>query len=201
MLAGMIYMFAGSSAPEGFLICDGTAVSRTTYSALFDAIGTTYGTGDGSTTFNLPDLSGRVALGKSSTHVLASTGGEETHVLTTSEIPSHLHNIPQHTHAHTIVAKTPSLSHTITQPAFNYNKPNSTVGVESGSQTAYNSTSSTAATIGTEVAVTAHAATACTMGGSITDCAAKTSGSKGSDTAHNNMQPFVTMNYIISTGA
>jgi hypothetical protein len=61
---GMVAAYAGSSAPSGWLLCDGTAVSRTTYSALFAAIGTSYGAGDGSTTFNLPDLRGRVPVGK-----------------------------------------------------------------------------------------------------------------------------------------
>lgn len=53
---GSIVPFAGSTAPEGYLLCDGSAISRTTYSALFSVIGTTYGEGDGNTTFNIPDL-------------------------------------------------------------------------------------------------------------------------------------------------
>lgn len=56
---GAILSYAGSSAPAGWLVCDGAAVSRTTYANLFSALGTTFGTGDGSTTFNLPDLRGR----------------------------------------------------------------------------------------------------------------------------------------------
>ena len=54
--SGMLTPFAGATAPDGWLLSDGSAVNRTTYSALFTAIGTTYGAGDGSTTFNLPDL-------------------------------------------------------------------------------------------------------------------------------------------------
>lgn len=88
---GTISMFAGSTAPTGYLLCQGQAVSRTTYSALFAVIGTTYGSGDGSTTFNLPNLQGRFALGKSSSHALASTGGAETVTLSTNEIPAHTH--------------------------------------------------------------------------------------------------------------
>lgn len=63
---GTVVAFAGSTAPAGWLLCDGgsTGVLRTTYSALFAVIGTTYGAGDGSTTFNVPDLRGRVATGK-----------------------------------------------------------------------------------------------------------------------------------------
>jgi len=56
---GVVLPFAGTSAPAGFLLCGGQAVSRATYAALFAAIGTTFGAGDGSTTFNLPDLRGR----------------------------------------------------------------------------------------------------------------------------------------------
>lgn len=93
---GTVTMFAGSSAPTGWLLCNGAAVSRTTYATLFDAIGTTYGSGDGSTTFNLPNLQGRVPLGASSSYALGSTGGATTaatsdHTLTADEIPAHTH--------------------------------------------------------------------------------------------------------------
>ena len=91
MPIGTISMFAGTTAPTGYLLCQGQAVSRTTYANLFTVIGTTYGTGDGSTTFNLPNLQGRFALGKSSSHALASTGGAETVTLSTNEIPAHTH--------------------------------------------------------------------------------------------------------------
>jgi microcystin-dependent protein len=64
--AGALMAFAGTSAPTGYLECDGSAVSRTTYSTLFDAIGTTWGSGDGSTTFNVPDLRGAFARGTGS---------------------------------------------------------------------------------------------------------------------------------------
>lgn len=61
--AGMVSVFAGGTAPAGWLICNGSTVSRTTYAALFAAIGTTYGAGDGSTTFKLPDLRGEFVRG------------------------------------------------------------------------------------------------------------------------------------------
>ena len=64
MPSGSIIVFAGSSSPTGFLICDGSAVSRTTYADLFAIVSTTYGLGDGSNTFNLPDLRERVIAGK-----------------------------------------------------------------------------------------------------------------------------------------
>lgn len=194
-------MFAGSTAPAGFLECDGSAVSRDTYATLFDVIGTTYGTGDGSTTFNLPDLSGKVALGVSSNHALATSGGEETHALTSSEIPSHTHSIAEHGHGHSITFTTPSLSHTVTQPKFTYNAPSGTVNVGStGSLTCYVGTSSTAATRSANAAISDHAATACTMSGAITDCNAFDMNDNGSGTSHDNMQPYITMMYIIYTG-
>jgi len=62
---GMIFPYAAASAPTGFLLCDGSAVSRATYSDLFALISTTYGVGDGSTTFNVPNLKGRFLLGYS----------------------------------------------------------------------------------------------------------------------------------------
>ena len=200
MIAGTIYMYAGATAPSGYLLCDGSSVSRTTYATLFAAIGTTFGAGDGSTTFGLPDLSGKVIIGTSSSHALASTGGEETHALTTTEIPSHLHQVPTHGHSHTITATTPALSHTITQPAYNYNKPNSTRNIYTASgATAYSGTTNTAATR-TNLSIADHAATACTMSGSVTDCAAFAMNNNGSGTAHSNMQPYLTLNYIIATG-
>jgi len=93
--SGMISMYGGSSAPEGWILCDGSAVSRTTYSALFTAIGTTYGSGDGSTTFNVPNLSGRVPVGinasDTSFDALGETGGHK-------ETQSHTHAGAVHTH-------------------------------------------------------------------------------------------------------
>lgn len=200
MEAGIIHMYAGSTAPTGFLACDGSLVSRSTYADLFAAIGDTFGAGDGSTTFALPDLSGRVALGASQTRSVGTSGGEEGHVLQSAELPSHSHSVAAHGHANTITATTPALSHSITtQPSFTYNAPGGGVGCGSGSG-GYRGTSSVNASLGTKVAIAKHAATACTITGGVTDCAAFDTESAGSGTAHNNMQPYITMMYIISIG-
>ena len=94
MPAGVINIFAGITAPEGYLICDGREVSRTEYADLFVVIGTTYGEGDGSTTFNLPDLQSRIPVGISAEpefDELGKTGGAKNHVLTVNEMPAHSH--------------------------------------------------------------------------------------------------------------
>ena len=93
---GSLMMFGGSSAPTGWLICDGNAISRSTYSDLFAIIGEVFGVGDGSTTFNLPDLRGRSPLGVGSgdgltARALGDKGGEEDHQDTESEMPFHDH--------------------------------------------------------------------------------------------------------------
>lgn len=107
--AGVVLPFAGSTAPTGWLLCFGQAVSRTTYADLFTALGTTYGAGDGSTTFALPDLRGRVPGGKDNMGgsaasrlttagagvdgvTLGAAGGAQTHTLTTAQIPAHAHS-------------------------------------------------------------------------------------------------------------
>jgi microcystin-dependent protein len=105
---GAIMPFAGSTAPSGYLICDGASVNRADYPALFSTIGTTYGSASG-TTFNVPDLRGRTPIGAGTgagltNRVLGSTGGAETVTLTIAQMPSHNHTgtITGGAHNHTI---------------------------------------------------------------------------------------------------
>lgn len=104
--SGTIVPWSDSSIPSGFLECTGQAVSRSTYATLFGIIGTTYGSGDGSTTFNVPDLQDNVAVSKSGTKTLGSTGGANTVTstgnvggstanasLSTAQLASHKHQL------------------------------------------------------------------------------------------------------------
>jgi microcystin-dependent protein len=105
--SGSLLMWPTGSAPAGYLLCDGTAVSRTTYAALFAIIGTTYGVGNGSNTFNIPDFRGRFPLGVSGSYGLATTGGSADAV------------VVSHTHTATSVVTDPSHSHnTVTINSF-----------------------------------------------------------------------------------
>lgn len=116
--AGTVNSYAGSTAPTGWLLCAGQAVSRTTYADLFSVVSTTYGSGDGSTTFNLPDLRGRAPFGKDDMNgsaasritsgvsgitgtTLGAAGGDQN-------LHSHTHTQNPHTHiqdAHRHVAQ------------------------------------------------------------------------------------------------
>ena len=179
--SGSILLFGGASAPSGFFMCDGTAISRTTYSVLFAVIGTTYGVGDGSTTFNLPDLRGRAPIGYGTgsgltTRTIGSHGGEETHLLTTPEIPSHTHTDSGHTHTdagHTHGPGAGSLF--ITSIGVNASIP-----------------------VGGGIPIGNTATTTATGSASIQTGTANIQNT-GGGCAHNNMQPWLAVNFIIKT--
>ncbi|CAM6005211.1 unnamed protein product [Sphagnum balticum] len=160
--AGSVIMYAGATAPSGYLICNGSAVSRTTYAALYSAIGTLYGSGDGSTTFNIPNLQGNVVVGPGGTigAALGGTGGEASHVLTVAELAAHSHTITDPGHNHAL--------------AVDANNNNGAIVAAGNSQARTN--------------FTANAFTGITG-----------TNSAGSGSAHNNVQPYVSMYYIIKT--
>lgn len=139
-----------SSPPSGWLICDGSAVSRTTYATLFTILGTTFGAGDGSTTFNLPDFRQRVPVGLDASdsrfNAIAKTGGETDHTLTVAEMPSHTHT-----------------------------------------ENAPTSASSGAVRFGTDTNASGNVDSTLVTG------------STGGGGTHNNLQPFLVVNYIIKT--
>lgn len=103
---GTIIMWGGPFVPVGWTACYGQAVKRADYQKLFDAIGTSFGVGDGSTTFNLPDCRGRSFLGKddlggtsanrvvnAQADIIGGSAGAESHTLSVGELPSHTHNL------------------------------------------------------------------------------------------------------------
>lgn len=219
---GSVSMYAGAISPSGWLFCDGTEVSRVDYSELFSVIGTTYGSSS-STTFTLPNFFGRVPVGVKnlSGFNLGSTGGAETHTLSISEMPSHNHTgsigaVGTHTHAgsvantsgahtHTGIANTSGAhTHTVSNTVIQ-NGLNTRIDVDSGQPNEINldgsqtTTSSTAGDHGHNLTINSagdhgHSLTL-TPDGSHTHTL--TINNTGGGQAHNNMQPFLCVNYII----
>jgi microcystin-dependent protein len=131
---GAIILWPAAALPSCYLECDGHAVSRTDFSQLFGIIGTVFGAGDGTTTFNLPDLRGRVPVGVGqqsggTDFLLAGTGGEEAHQLTVNELASHAHSYTS-----------PLLSGTATPPPLDVALPNPIASVtgNTGGDAAHN---------------------------------------------------------------
>jgi microcystin-dependent protein len=97
VLTGMLMMWSTGVAPTGWILCDGSAINRTTYADLFAVIGTSFGSGDGSTTFNVPDYRNKMPIGAGSTYSVGSTGGSAdaivvAHTHTGSTDVAGLHN-------------------------------------------------------------------------------------------------------------
>jgi microcystin-dependent protein len=224
--SGTINQTARATAPAGYLLCDGSAISRTTYSSLFDAIGTAYGAGDNSTTFNIPNLRGRVPVGFDSSQTefdtLGEIGGAKTHTLTSAEMPSHTHiqdshnhiqnshNHTQNAHSHTFSATTTGGAHTHAMgmgigggaagagdypmrsngaydPNFRTQFEADGAGYGSfqgGHQHSISGTTSSPTATNNATTATNQATTA-------------TNQNTGGGGAHNNLQPYVVLNYMI----
>lgn len=196
---GVVTAFAGSSAPPGYVLCDGSAVTRGDYSRLFAVIGTTYGEGDGSTTFNVPDMRGRVVVsydvGQSEFDVLGEVGGAKTHTLTTTELATHSHSYSTpagdgaHSHTGTI---SNAGNHRHIQQDFELSTEGFGVGVYRASRTRRR--------IGESAEYTDYAGVhnhGLTINSSGAHTHNVTIGNTGSSSPHNNLQPYMVMNYII----
>ena len=221
---GAMLQYAGSSAPSGYLLCDGGSYSTTTYAALYAVIGYTYGGSGG--TFNLPDLRGRVPMGAGTgtgltARTLAGTGGTETHTLSTAELPAHNHgltntlSVASHTHGATGLTFTGTAGTTGDESAHTHGPgtyetnfqsvTNTTVTGAAGRLTT--GTGVTRAVSGTSGAGSAHNHSFTpngSIGGSTASGTASLTGSlsvnnSGSGDAHNNLQPYLVLNYIIKT--
>lgn len=174
--AGSLLPYAGSSAPSGFVLCYGQELNRTTYATLFGVIGTTYGTGDGSTTFNVPDLRGRAVAGQDDMggssadrltgqsggvdgDTLGATGGAETHTLSGAESGTSAH------------------SHTLTGGIYAADTqtggPSALIVTNNASGPSYQET--------------------------LDNFAVSSSSAAAASSAHNNVQPTIILNYIIKT--
>ncbi len=209
---GTITQYAMNTAPAGWLLCDGSAVSRTTYADLWSLIGPTYGSGNGSTTFNVPNLKGRIPVGLDATQTefdtLGETGGAKTHTLTSTEMPSHTHT--QNSHTHTQDAHNHSQnSHNHSQNSHNHG---GSVGTgeflyrDATYSTGYNSWVG-----GVYLAITWNGGTAYTTASNIATTASNiattatnqsttaTNQNTGGGGAHNNLQPYIVLTYIIKT--
>lgn len=188
---GSYYFTGNTAADDGFILPYGQNVSRTTYAALFAKFGTTYGAGDGSTTFGLPDCRGRVFAGKDDMggvsanrltglsgglngDVLGATGGLESHILTLAQLAAH-------THTGTTGTESADHTHSTTLPSYYGANGSGNRGWsrgDSGGQTY----------------------TGVSAGTSATHTHSFTSNSTGSDNAHNNVQPTIICNVQIYTG-
>lgn len=178
---GVVAEWAGSddasAIPDGWLLCDGTAISRSSFADLFAVIGVNYGAGDGVNTFNLPDFRGRTALGvQDGTYDLGTTGGSATTVLDVTQMPAGFPSITDPGHNHT------QDPHTHPQSIVN----TGTAGTN-GSQGANVSNTTTAGTTGSTVATNQSSTTGITVD------------AQGSGAPVSLLSPYLAINKIIKT--
>jgi microcystin-dependent protein len=169
---------------------DGTAISRTTYAALFAVIGTTYGSGDGISTFNIPDSRDRMTIGAGNLYAAGSTGGEATHALSTAELAAHSHGVTDPQHGHSL--SDPQHYHAIGAPgsgAYGLIR-RSAAGevVTAGSLDAGGSGVEPDVSTTPGGGATNTNSTGITLGSSATGISTQNA---GSGTAHNNLPPYI----------
>lgn len=205
--SGVIVPFAGSNAPSGWLLCAGQAVSRTQYAGLFLTISTTYGVGDGSTTFNLPDLRGRTIAGLDNmggsaasrltsgvsginATTLGAAGGVEGVTLTAAQSGT-----PAHSHANTL--SDPSHAHGVYDPSHNHQQRSSNMSISNGGNDGlgYNHFGGNyASNLYTNYSGTGIGIYGNYTGISITNV---NNTAANASSAHTNTQPTIVLNYII----
>lgn len=187
---GSVMDYAGVAAPSGWLLCFGQAVSRTTYSALFAVLSTTYGVGDGSTTFNLPDARGRVVAGQDDMggtsanrlttplngDTLGAVGGAESVALSIAELATH-----NHTFSDTATTGNASANH--------QHGGGATSSVAGSSQTSMQGGAPNGGSDGTDQPSGSLHTHSVTVSG--------TTSNAGAGTAHNNVQPTLILNKIV----
>ena len=188
---GAMMPYAASIAPNGWLLCDGSAFSRTTYLTLYSLIGTTYGNGDGVNTFNLPNLKGRTIFGVNGSDPsfsLGVTGGSKTATLTTNELPEHTHTgTTNSSGSHTHGITDPGHKHTMTTVNDDFNNSggsNPSFAADSAGSITWNNVINNNIT-----GITINA------GGDHTH--SFTTGSAGSSNSFSILNPYITLNYII----
>ncbi len=206
MPIGTVIPFAGATAPTGYLLARGQAVSRVTYAPLFTICSITYGAGDGATTFNLPNMQGRVAIGAGTSpasglaYNTGDVGGAESRILSTANLAAHSHTVIDSLHTHTIF--NPPHSHTAADTGHTHG-----VRLPGGNTTGIgNAVNDTDTLNGNTVVVSSDTGFAgIVVNSATTGVYAGNSGSgislqnTGTNTPVNIMQPYLTLNYIIKT--
>lgn len=210
--SGTVVSFAGSAAPSGWLLCDGSAVSRTSFSDLFSTIGTLYGAGNGSTTFNLPDLRGRTVFGLdnmggtaanrltttsgiSSNNTLGASGGSQSITLATTNLPSHNHTftgsqVTTSSDAHTHNYQDAYFAENFSGGTGGSSRFGTSANTDTDNNFYWRTSSNTHSTSPSNIATSSDSH-------SHTVTASGTIGNTGNSTAFSPLNPAVVLNYII----